>query len=69
MGFYEESLNHYIEADLQSLTEKALPCRSLRIVAESYAIKGKPAIKGYILYWYNFKLIHFYILNVQELLW
>ncbi|KAG8276597.1 Tetratricopeptide repeat protein 7B [Homalodisca vitripennis] len=40
MGFFEESLNHYNEADLQSLTEKALPSRSLRIVAESYAIKG-----------------------------
>lgn len=40
MGFYEESLNHYNEADLQSLTEKPLPSRSLRIVAESYAIKG-----------------------------
>lgn len=41
MGMFEESLNHYNEADLQSLTEKALPSRSLRIVAESYAIKGK----------------------------
>ncbi|XP_054272006.1 tetratricopeptide repeat protein 7B isoform X2 [Macrosteles quadrilineatus] len=40
MGFFEESLNHYNEADLQSLTEKPLPSRSLRIVAESYAIKG-----------------------------
>ncbi|KAL7301291.1 hypothetical protein TKK_0006030 [Trichogramma kaykai] len=40
MGMYSESLVHYQEADLQSLTEKQLPSRSLRIVAESFAIKG-----------------------------
>ncbi|XP_008208439.1 tetratricopeptide repeat protein 7B isoform X1 [Nasonia vitripennis] len=40
MGMYSESLFHYQEADLQSLTEKQLPSRSLRIVAESFAIKG-----------------------------
>ncbi|XP_075226691.1 tetratricopeptide repeat domain 7 [Lycorma delicatula] len=40
MGMYDESLYHYIEADLNSLTEKSLPTRSLRIVAESFAIKG-----------------------------
>ncbi|XP_014242615.1 tetratricopeptide repeat protein 7B isoform X2 [Cimex lectularius] len=39
-GQYEDSLKHYMEADLQSLTEKSLPSRSLRIVAESYAVKG-----------------------------
>jgi hypothetical protein len=41
MGMYEEALNYYNQAELQSLTEKELPSRSLRIVAESYAIKGK----------------------------
>ncbi|PNF19557.1 hypothetical protein B7P43_G18242, partial [Cryptotermes secundus] len=40
MGMYEESLNYYNQAELQSFTEKQLPSRSLRIVAESYAIKG-----------------------------
>ncbi|KAJ8670137.1 hypothetical protein QAD02_001396 [Eretmocerus hayati] len=40
MGMYTESLTHYEEAELQSLTEKQLPNRSLRIVAESFAIKG-----------------------------
>ncbi|XP_031826819.1 tetratricopeptide repeat domain 7 isoform X2 [Nomia melanderi] len=40
MGMYEEALNHYKEAELHTLTEKHLPCRSLRIIAESYAIKG-----------------------------
>ncbi|XP_033338509.1 tetratricopeptide repeat domain 7 isoform X2 [Megalopta genalis] len=40
MGMYEEALNHYKEAELDTLTEKHLPCRSLRIIAESYAIKG-----------------------------
>ncbi|RZF46936.1 hypothetical protein LSTR_LSTR011767 [Laodelphax striatellus] len=40
MGLWEDSLSHYNEADLQSLTEKSLPSRSLRIVAESFAIKG-----------------------------
>jgi hypothetical protein len=41
MGMYEDSLNYYNEAELQTFTEKQLPSRSLRIVAESYAIKGK----------------------------
>ncbi|XP_073996401.1 tetratricopeptide repeat domain 7 [Rhodnius prolixus] len=40
MGCYEDSLKHFMEADLQSLTEKSLPSRSLKIVAESYAVKG-----------------------------
>nr|XP_034182983.1 tetratricopeptide repeat protein 7B isoform X2 [Osmia lignaria] len=40
MGMYEEALNHYQQAELHALTEKPLPCRSLRIIAESYAIKG-----------------------------
>ncbi|PSN31945.1 Tetratricopeptide repeat protein 7B [Blattella germanica] len=40
MGMYEDSLNYYNQAELHSLTEKQLPSRSLRIVAESYAIKG-----------------------------
>ncbi|KAF3419860.1 hypothetical protein E2986_08195 [Frieseomelitta varia] len=40
MGMYEEALKHYQQAELHTLTEKPLPCRSLRIVAESYAIKG-----------------------------
>ncbi|XP_021924008.1 tetratricopeptide repeat protein 7B isoform X2 [Zootermopsis nevadensis] len=40
MGMYEDSLNYYSQAELQTLTEKQLPSRSLRIVAESYAIKG-----------------------------
>lgn len=40
MGMYEEALKHYQQAELHTLTEKPLPCRSLRIIAESYAIKG-----------------------------
>ena len=40
MGMYSESLHHYQEAELHTLTEKQLPSRSLRIVAESFAIKG-----------------------------
>ncbi|XP_026669327.1 tetratricopeptide repeat protein 7B isoform X3 [Ceratina calcarata] len=39
MGMYEEALEHYHQAELHTLTEKPLPCRSLRIIAESYAIK------------------------------
>ncbi|KAJ8934346.1 hypothetical protein NQ314_013387 [Rhamnusium bicolor] len=39
-GQYCESLRHFKLADLQNLSEKKLPLRSLRIVAESYAIKG-----------------------------
>ncbi|XP_028050172.1 tetratricopeptide repeat protein 7B isoform X5 [Monomorium pharaonis] len=40
MGLYEDALHHYQQAELDTLTEKQLPCRSLRIIAESYAIKG-----------------------------
>ncbi|XP_063381908.1 tetratricopeptide repeat protein 7B [Cydia fagiglandana] len=39
-GAYDESLKNYKMAELNTLTEKELPIRSLRIVAESYAIKG-----------------------------
>ncbi|XP_052755595.1 uncharacterized protein LOC113510897 [Galleria mellonella] len=39
-GAYDEALKHYKLVDLNTLTEKELPVRSLRIVAESYAIKG-----------------------------
>ncbi|XP_011061179.1 PREDICTED: tetratricopeptide repeat protein 7B isoform X4 [Acromyrmex echinatior] len=40
MGMYEDAIHHYQQAELDTLTEKQLPCRSLRIIAESYAIKG-----------------------------
>ncbi|EZA53912.1 tetratricopeptide repeat protein 7B isoform X2 [Ooceraea biroi] len=39
MGMYDDALHHYEQAELDTLTEKQLPCRSLRIIAESYAIK------------------------------
>lgn len=39
-GQYSESLKSYNLAELQGLTEKRLPVRSLRIVAESFSIKG-----------------------------
>lgn len=41
MGDYEGALGRLSAAGLDQLTEKSLPTRSLRIVAESYAIKGK----------------------------
>ncbi|KYM76266.1 Tetratricopeptide repeat protein 7B [Atta colombica] len=41
MGMYEDAIHHYQQAELDTLTEKQLPCRSLRIIAESYAIKEK----------------------------
>ncbi|KAL3279766.1 hypothetical protein HHI36_017274 [Cryptolaemus montrouzieri] len=37
---YSEGIKHFKLADLSNLSEKKLPLRSLRIVAESYAIKG-----------------------------
>lgn len=40
LGDYEGALKHFIEADLQGLTEKSLAPRSIRIIAESFAIKG-----------------------------
>ncbi|KAL1509001.1 hypothetical protein ABEB36_003810 [Hypothenemus hampei] len=39
-GQYSEALKNYEMAGLQNLPEKELPLRSLKIVAESYAIKG-----------------------------
>ncbi|KAG7299224.1 hypothetical protein JYU34_017778 [Plutella xylostella] len=39
-GAYDDALKNYKLAELNTLTEKELPIRSLRIVAESYAIKG-----------------------------
>ncbi|XP_057668469.1 tetratricopeptide repeat protein 7B [Diorhabda carinulata] len=39
-GQYTEGLKHFKLADLQNLTEKKLPLRSLKIVAESYAVKA-----------------------------
>ncbi|XP_069357886.1 tetratricopeptide repeat protein 7B [Maniola hyperantus] len=39
-GAYDDALKHYKMAELNTLTEKELPVRSLRIVAESYAIRG-----------------------------
>ncbi|XP_023935634.2 tetratricopeptide repeat protein 7B [Bicyclus anynana] len=39
-GVFDDALKHYKLAELDTLTEKELPVRSLRIVAESYAIKG-----------------------------
>ncbi|CAH0719764.1 unnamed protein product, partial [Brenthis ino] len=39
-GAYDDALKNYKLAELSTLTEKELPVRSLRIVAESYAIKG-----------------------------
>uniref|UniRef100_A0A1L8DM18 Putative calmodulin-binding protein n=1 Tax=Nyssomyia neivai TaxID=330878 RepID=A0A1L8DM18_9DIPT len=39
-GNYDEVLGHFTKAELNSLSEKELTPRSLRILAESYAIKG-----------------------------
>nr|XP_023021294.1 tetratricopeptide repeat protein 7B [Leptinotarsa decemlineata] len=39
-GQYAEGLKHFKMADLQNLTEKRLPLRSLKIIAESYALKA-----------------------------
>jgi tetratricopeptide repeat protein 7 len=39
-GNYEDALENFKKADLDNLAEKALPCRSVKIVAESFAIKG-----------------------------
>ncbi|CAH1173832.1 unnamed protein product [Phaedon cochleariae] len=39
-GQYSDGLKHFQMADLQKLTEKKLPLRSLKIIAESYAIKA-----------------------------
>lgn len=44
VGDYEGALGHLTAAGLDQLTEKTLPTRSLRIVAESYAIKGEVLI-------------------------
>lgn len=41
MGDYVGALGRLSAAGLDQLTEKSLPTHSLRIVAESYAIKGE----------------------------
>jgi len=40
MGHYSESLKYYEKAQIESLEEKQLPARSLKIMAEAFAIKG-----------------------------
>lgn len=40
MGMYEEALKNLNVAGLNDLTEKSLPNRILRVVAESFAVKG-----------------------------
>merc|ERR1719211_431344 len=40
MGNYTESLKFYEKAQIESLEEKQLPTRSLKIMAEAFAIKG-----------------------------
>uniref|UniRef100_A0A1I8PW08 Tetratricopeptide repeat protein 7 N-terminal domain-containing protein n=1 Tax=Stomoxys calcitrans TaxID=35570 RepID=A0A1I8PW08_STOCA len=39
-GEYEKSLENFVKAELNTLAEKELTLRSLKILAESYAIKG-----------------------------
>ncbi|KAM7354220.1 tetratricopeptide repeat domain 7 isoform 2-T2 [Cochliomyia hominivorax] len=39
-GEYEKSLDNFVKAELNTLAEKELTLRSLKILAESYAIKG-----------------------------
>lgn len=39
-GQFSEAVEHITSAELSQLTEKALSTRSLRILAESYAVKG-----------------------------
>ena len=40
MGNYSDSLKYYEKAQIESLEEKHLPTRSLKIMAEAFAIKG-----------------------------
>ena len=41
MGNYSDSLKFYDKAQIESLEEKQLPTRSLKIMAEAFAIKGQ----------------------------
>lgn len=45
MGMYSDSLKFYERAQLDTLEEKHLPPRSLKIMAEAFAIKGKQKIR------------------------
>ena len=40
MTHYSEALRYYEKAQLDSLEEKTLPARSLKIMAEAFAIKA-----------------------------
>lgn len=39
-GEYSESLQYLLDAGLDQLTEKQLPTRSLKMIAESYAVQA-----------------------------
>lgn len=40
-GQYQEALSHLNKGGLDSLTEKQLSNRIMKVVAESFAVKGK----------------------------
>lgn len=44
-GLYPDGIKHFKAVELSNLSEKKLPLRSLRIVAESYAVKGLCLLK------------------------
>lgn len=62
LGDFEGALKHFIEADLQGLTEKTLAPRSVRIISESFAIKGWSlfTIRCLPFRWVNSRVYHRY---------
>ena len=49
-GDYLASLSRLSSAGLNQLTEKHLPTRSLKVVAESYAVKGNIDLISLVLF-------------------
>lgn len=40
-GYYDEAMQHCTEAKLNSITQTDLLIRNIRILAETFAVKGK----------------------------
>jgi len=54
-GHYEEAMEHCTEAKLNSIIQTDLQIRNIRILSESFAVKGKFSL---------FKILLFYLIIV-----
>lgn len=45
-GYYDEAMQHCTEAKLNSITQTDLLIRNIRILAETFAVKGKTEVQS-----------------------